>query len=35
MTEDWIELEKQYFLPTSKRLPITLVRGEGTRVWDI
>jgi predicted acetylornithine/succinylornithine family transaminase len=33
--ENWIELEKQYFLPVSKRLPITLVRGEGTRVWDI
>ena len=33
--ENWIELEKQYFLPTSKRLPITLVRGEGTRVWDL
>jgi acetylornithine/N-succinyldiaminopimelate aminotransferase len=35
MSEDWIELEKKYFLPTSKRLPITLVRGEGTRVWDL
>jgi len=34
MTENWIELEKQYFLPTSKRAPVTLVRGEGTRVWD-
>ena len=33
--ENWIELEKQYFLPVSKRLPITLVRGQGTRVWDI
>src|SRR6266545_5316690 len=33
--ENWIELEKQYFLPVSKRLPITLTRGEGTRVWDL
>jgi acetylornithine/succinyldiaminopimelate/putrescine aminotransferase len=33
--ENWIELEKQYFLPTSKRVPITLVRGEGTHVWDL
>jgi acetylornithine/N-succinyldiaminopimelate aminotransferase len=33
--EDWIDLEKRYYLPVSKRLPITLVRGEGTRVWDI
>ncbi len=34
MTENLIELEKKYFLPVSKRLPITLVRGEGTNVWD-
>lgn len=35
MTQDVIELEKKYFLPVGKRLPVTLVRGEGTRVWDI
>ncbi|MDO8616098.1 MAG: aspartate aminotransferase family protein [Dehalococcoidia bacterium] len=35
MSENWIELEKQYFLPVSKRLQVTLVRGEGTRVWDL
>lgn len=29
------ELEKQYFLPTSKRQHVTLVRGEGTNVWDV
>src|SRR3990170_2687291 len=34
VTESWMELEKKYLLPTSKRLPVTLVRGEGTRVWD-
>ena len=34
MTENWIELEKEYFFPTSKRAPVTLVRGEGSRVWD-
>ncbi len=34
MGEDWAELEARYFFPTSKRLPITLVRGEGSRVWD-
>jgi acetylornithine/N-succinyldiaminopimelate aminotransferase len=33
--ENWIGLEKKYFLPVSKRLPITLVRGQGTRVWDL
>ena len=34
MSENWIELEATYFFPVGKRLPITLVRGEGTRVWD-
>src|SRR5574341_2582584 len=34
MTQNWIELEKQYFFPVGKRQPVTLVRGEGTRVWD-
>ena len=31
---DWQELEKRYFMNTFKRQPVTLVRGEGTRVWD-
>lgn len=31
---DWIELEHQYYQGTFKRQPITLVRGEGPRVWD-
>jgi len=34
MRENWAELESRYFFPTGKRLPITLVRGEGSRVWD-
>ncbi len=34
MGENWAELESRYFLPTSKRLPVTLVKGEGSRVWD-
>src|SRR4030067_693090 len=33
MSENWIELEAKHFFPVGKRLPITLVRGEGTRVW--
>ncbi len=28
------ELEKQYHMATSKRLPVTLVRGQGVKVWD-
>ena len=31
----WIDIEKKHFLQTGKRLPVILVRGEGTKVWDI
>ena len=31
---DWVELEKQYYLPVFRRTPLMLVRGEGVRVWD-
>ncbi|MGQ9573136.1 MAG: aspartate aminotransferase family protein [Dehalococcoidia bacterium] len=31
---DWQELEKRYHLSTFKRQPVTLVRGQGVRVWD-
>ncbi len=31
---DWQTLEKHLYMQTGKRLPIVLVRGEGTRVWD-
>jgi acetylornithine/N-succinyldiaminopimelate aminotransferase len=31
---DWQQLEGRYFLSTGKRQPVTLVRGEGVRVWD-
>jgi len=30
----WQELEKKYFMNTVERIPVTLVRGEGARVWD-
>ena len=30
----WQELEHKYFMNTVERLPLTLVRGEGVRVWD-
>ena len=32
--ENWQELEHKLFMQTIKRLPITLVRGKGARVWD-
>jgi acetylornithine/N-succinyldiaminopimelate aminotransferase len=31
---DWQELEKRLFFRTINRLPLTLVRGKGARVWD-
>jgi acetylornithine/N-succinyldiaminopimelate aminotransferase len=30
----WIDLERTYYMRTFSRLPVVLVRGEGTRVWD-
>ncbi|MFQ5826843.1 MAG: acetylornithine transaminase [Dehalococcoidia bacterium] len=30
----WPELEAKYYMQTVKRLPVTLVRGQGARVWD-
>src|SRR3972149_4361661 len=33
MSENWAELESRYFFPVGKRLPVTLVKGEGCRVW--
>jgi len=31
---DWQALEKKYYMPVAKRVPVTLVRGQGARVWD-
>ncbi len=31
---NWPELEKKYYMQTIVRVPVTLVRGEGARVWD-
>ena len=30
----WQNLEKKYYMPTFKRIPVTFVRGRGARVWD-
>jgi acetylornithine/N-succinyldiaminopimelate aminotransferase len=32
--ENWQKLEQKLFMRTIKRVPVTLVRGEGARVWD-
>jgi predicted acetylornithine/succinylornithine family transaminase len=33
-TTDWRQLEAKYLMTTAKRLPVTVVRGQGTRLWD-
>ena len=33
-TTDWRQLEARYLMTTAKRLPVMVVRGEGTRLWD-
>jgi hypothetical protein len=30
----WHELEHKYFMNTVVRVPLTIVRGQGARVWD-
>jgi acetylornithine/N-succinyldiaminopimelate aminotransferase len=30
----WTDMEARYFFRTGARMPVTLVRGQGTRVWD-
>ncbi len=32
---DWQEIADKYMMKTYKRLPVTLARGEGTRLWDV
>jgi acetylornithine/N-succinyldiaminopimelate aminotransferase len=31
---DWMALEKKYFMRTVERAPLTIVKGEGSYVWD-
>ena len=32
--DNWQELEHKYYMPIFKRTPLTIVRGQGARVWD-
>jgi acetylornithine/N-succinyldiaminopimelate aminotransferase len=34
MTTDWQALGKQILFNCTNRIPITLVRGKGSRIWD-
>ena len=31
---NWQELEKRYYMNVVERVPLTIVRGQGARVWD-
>jgi predicted acetylornithine/succinylornithine family transaminase len=31
---NWFSLEQEYYMPTFKRIPVTLVKGQGAKVWD-
>jgi acetylornithine/N-succinyldiaminopimelate aminotransferase len=31
---NWQELEKKYYMNVFERVPVTIVRGKGARVWD-
>ena len=31
---NWQELESKYYMQTIVRIPVTLVKGEGARIWD-
>ena len=33
-TPDWQEIESRYYMQTVRRVPVTLVRGQGSTVWD-
>ena len=35
MSSHWIDMEKQYYMFTVRRQPVVIVKGEGTRVWDV
>ncbi len=35
MSTDWMEMEKRYYMFTVRRQPVVIVRGEGSRVWDV
>ena len=32
---NWQSIESEYYLHVVNRQPIVLVKGQGTRVWDI
>ena len=35
MTTDWKEVESKYYMFVVRRQPVVIVKGDGTRVWDV
>ena len=35
MSTNWMDIEKRYYMFTVRRQPVVIVRGRGTRVWDV
>ena len=35
MTTDWKEIESKYYMFVVRRQPVVIVKGDGTRVWDV
>ncbi len=35
MTTNWTEVESKYYMFVVRRQPVVIVRGDGTKVWDV
>ena len=35
MTTDWKDVESKYYMFVVRRQPVVIVKGDGTRVWDV
>lgn len=35
MTTNWTDVESQYYMFVVRRQPVVIVKGEGTKVWDV
>ena len=35
MTTDWKDIESKYYMFVVRRQPVVIVKGDGTRVWDV
>ena len=35
MTTDWKDVESKYYMFVVRRQPVVIVKGDGTKVWDV